>query len=49
MLRFWTENGPPVYVGVNSYLGIGGKKKEPSNNLDSLAAAFASTGGHING
>lgn len=55
MVDHWEAFGPPVYISVAGYLGLGKGRKKPGDksssskygNLEDLVSMFGSTGGVI--
>lgn len=50
MIKWWSDNGPPVYVSVAGYLGLIKKKKKKSQSPGDLneLLKMAGAGGMIN-
>lgn len=46
MHQHWQEYGPPVYMSVAAYIGIGGKGKKTKGDIGELMRKFP--GGRIN-
>lgn len=47
MQKWWTDNGPPVYMAVAGYLGLIKKPEPKKGTMADLAAMFRkATGGN---